>query len=146
MKIPECINKIQRLHRLFLELIKIELLRMEIKDISNVQSMLLYNIGMQKVTIGDLEKYGYYLGSNVTYNLRKMVQNGYVIQETNPCDLRCSYVSLSEKGSTLYEELSELFKIHEKELKKEGVDSSSLLIGIEILAHIEKFLHNFLKI
>ena len=71
----EAIQLIERLHRYFLDLLKVELDRRGIQDINNVQSMILHNIGMDDLTVGELTLRGYYLGSNVSYNVKKMVEN-----------------------------------------------------------------------
>src|SRR5476649_582287 len=115
---------IERLHRLFLEVVKIELDRMKIRDINNVQCLVLYNVGRGQVTVGELTNRGYYLGSNVSYNLRKMVQNGYLVQEPSPHDRRSSHVKLSPKGLDLHDKLDDLFTMHATALSKEGVDAS----------------------
>ena len=75
---------IERLHRHFLEVLKTELDRLGIQDINNVQSLILYNIGDDELTVGELTARGYYLGSNVSYNVKKMVENGYLGQEGRP--------------------------------------------------------------
>ena len=72
----EAITLVERLHRQFLDVLKIELERAGIQDINNVQSLILYNIGEDELTVGELTARGYYLGSNVSYNLKKMVENG----------------------------------------------------------------------
>jgi DNA-binding MarR family transcriptional regulator len=113
---------IERLHRLFLEVVKVELDRMKIRDINNVQCLVLYNVGRGQVTVGELTNRGYYLGSNVSYNLRKMVQHGYLVQEPSPHDRRSSHVKLSSKGLDLHDKLDELFTMHAKALAHEGVD------------------------
>jgi DNA-binding MarR family transcriptional regulator len=115
---------IERLHRLFLEVVKVELDRMKIRDINNVQCLVLYNVGRGQVTVGELTNRGYYLGSNVSYNLRKMVQNNYLIQEPSAHDRRSSHVKLSEKGIKLHDRLDELFTMHAKALAYEGIDSA----------------------
>jgi len=81
---------IERLHRLFLDDLKRELIRMRVYDINNVQCLLLYNIGDNEVNVGDLTHRGYYLGSNVSYNLRKLVENGYLSQKPSRNDRRQS--------------------------------------------------------
>jgi len=128
---------IERLHRLFLEVVKVELDRMKIRDINNVQCLVLYNVGRGQVTVGELTNRGYYLGSNVSYNLRKMVQNHYLIQEPSAHDRRSSHVKLSEKGLKLHDRLDDLFTTHAKALAQEGISSAKaeeldrLLTGLE---------------
>ena len=74
----ECLQLIERLHRRFLDVVKGELDRLGIADVSNVQSLILYAIGDSEMSVGELTTRGYYLGSNVTYNLKKLVENGYL--------------------------------------------------------------------
>lgn len=114
----ETIVLIERLHRLFLEVIKVDLDRMETRDINNVQALILYNIGTSQLTVGELTNRGYYLGSNVSYNLRKMVQNGYVDQVPSPHDRRSSHVKLSEKGLMLYKRLDDVLSKQASQLSE----------------------------
>ena len=99
----ETIVAIERIHRLFLDVVKVELDKKGIRDLNNVQAVILYNLGKGQFTVGELTHRGYYLGSNVSYNLKKMVQNGYVIQIPSPHDKRSSHVKLSEKGLEILE-------------------------------------------
>ena len=92
------IRLIERLHRQFLEVVKGEIDRLGIRDINNIQALILYNIGEDELTVGELTQRGYYLGSNVSYNVRKMVENGYLIQERSTHDRRSIRVRLSEKA------------------------------------------------
>lgn len=128
----ESVVMIERLHRLFLEVVKVELDRMNIRDINNVQCLVLYNIGKGQVTVGELTNRGYYLGSNVSYNLRKMVQNSYLVQEPSSHDRRSSHVKLSSKGIKLYEKLDDMFALqatalnHDLKLETPHLLASSL--------------------
>src|SRR5689334_25348581 len=101
----EVISLVERLHRHFLELVKLELDRFGIQDINNVQGMMLYNIGDAEMTVGELTLRGCYLGSNVSYNVKKMVENGYLTQERSLHDRRSLRVRLTEKGQTLRDRL-----------------------------------------
>ncbi|MEZ5931327.1 MAG: MarR family transcriptional regulator [Alphaproteobacteria bacterium] len=97
----ETINLIERLHRRFLDVLRAELERIGIGDINNVQGLLLANIGEEEVSVGDLVSRGYYLGSNVTYNLKRLVEAGYVLQERSERDRRVVRIRLSDKGRDL---------------------------------------------
>jgi DNA-binding MarR family transcriptional regulator len=79
---------VERLHRQFLEVVKAELDRLGIEDINNVQSLILSHIGDEELTVGELTYRGYYQGSNVSYNVKKMVENGYLMQERSNHDRR----------------------------------------------------------
>jgi DNA-binding MarR family transcriptional regulator len=91
----------ERLHRQFLELIETELHRHGIEDINSVQALMVFNIGEDQPSVGELVKRGYYLGTNATYNVHKMVEAGYVVQERSTVDRRAFRVKLSRKGKQL---------------------------------------------
>lgn len=99
---------LERLHRLFLEILKVELDRLKVRDLNNVQTIILYNIGKGQLTVGEISNRGYYLGSNVSYNLKKMVENDYIMQEVSPHDRRSSQVKLSQKGLALYQKIDKV--------------------------------------
>src|SRR5579863_9974425 len=105
----ESILLIERLHRRFLDVIKTELERLKAEDINNVQTMILYNISNEQLTIGELTNRGYYLGSNVSYNVKKLVENEYLLQERAPHDKRSTRIKLSEKGLNLCKKIDELY-------------------------------------
>jgi DNA-binding MarR family transcriptional regulator len=89
---------IERLHRLLLDVIKDEFERLGRADVNSVQALLLYNIGDAELTAGELTSRGYYLGSNVSYNLKKLVDMGYIHYKRSDKDRRSVRVSLSDKG------------------------------------------------
>lgn len=132
----------ERLHRLFLEVIRQELNRLSVRDITSVQCLILYHLGIAggKINIGEFSKRGYYLGANISYNLAKIVKNGYFQQIPDPDDKRSSYVKLSKKGAKLYETLEELFDNHEKELKESGIENLNLIEINHQLNNVENVL------
>src|ERR671927_42638 len=99
------ISLIERLHRHFLDVVKLELDGSDIRDINNVQAMMLFNIGDAEMTVGELTLRGCYLGSNVSYNVKKMVENGYLAHERSVHDRRSIHVRLTERGITLRDSL-----------------------------------------
>lgn len=118
---------IERLHRRFLDVVKAELDRLHIEDINNVQTLILYNIGDENLTIGELTHRGYYLGSNVSYNIKKLVENEYLIQERSSHDKRSVKVKLSEKGLAIVDKIDELLQRNVDELvQKEGFTPESI--------------------
>ena len=133
------VTMLERLHRLFLEALKVELGRMNVRDINNVQCLILYNIGQERVTIGELTSRGYYLGSNVSYNLRKMVQNGYLLQHMSLHDRRLTLVGLSEKGQELYNKLHKVFTRQVQALSHEGMSDQKMAEIGNGLVILEKF-------
>src|SRR3954469_14666006 len=86
----EAISLIERAHRSFLAVIKLELDDLEVRDINNVQAMMLFNIGDARMTVGELITRGCYLGSNVSYNLKKLIGYEYIVQERSTYDRRAT--------------------------------------------------------
>src|ERR1700746_4056560 len=115
---PEVISLIERLHRHFLEMVKLEFDGLGIHDINNVQGMMLYNIGDAEMTVGELTLRGCYLGSNVSYNVKKMVENGYLAQERSLYDRRSIRVRLTEKGVKLRDRVSVMHQRHQELLSQ----------------------------
>src|SRR5437588_1458536 len=87
----EVISLVERLHRQFLEVVKLELEGLRVHDINNVQAMMLFNIGDAEMTVGELTLRGCYLGSNVSYNVKKLVENGYLAHERSTSPLRAHH-------------------------------------------------------
>ncbi len=94
----QALRLIERLHRLLLDVIKSEFDRVGGADLNSVQALLLYNIGDSELTAGELKSRGYYLGSNVSYNLKKLVDMGYIHYKRSETDRRSVRVRLTEKG------------------------------------------------
>ena len=131
---------IERLHRQFLELVKAELERRGIHDINNVQSLILYNISNDDLTVGELTARGYYLGSNVSYNVKKMVENGYLVQERSLHDRRSVRVRLSEKGLALRDKLREMFERQVDGLRAASINEASINELNRSLIEMERYL------
>lgn len=94
----ECLRLVERLHRRLLDVLKMRLEETGRTDINSVQALLLYNIGDNEMTAGELRTRGYYLGSNVSYNLKKLVEMGYISHERSEHDRRSVRISLSDQG------------------------------------------------
>jgi len=135
----QALRLVERLHRLLLDVIKDEFDRLGGADLNSVQALLLYNIGDSELTAGELKTRGYYLGSNVSYNLKKMVENGYIAQERSPHDRRSVRIRLSEKGAALWKNLSEMFQRHAATLAEEHADGERILNANETLRLLEQF-------
>ena len=130
---------IERLHRYFLDVVKIELDRKDVEDINNVQAMILYNIGHDTMTVGELTHRGYYLGSNVSYNVKKMSENGYIEQERSVHDKRSIRVKLTDKGTELYSILNAMFARHEGRLEGTKLTDDTLKNTVDVLQMVERF-------
>ncbi len=130
---------IERLHRRFLDVIKAELDRLGVEDINNVQTLILFNIGEETLTVGELTLRGYYLGSNVSYNVKKLVENDYLIQERSAHDRRMTRVRLSEKGLELIRQIDKLYERNAEELRETGIKPEDLDQINKVLMRLERF-------
>jgi DNA-binding MarR family transcriptional regulator len=118
---------VERLHRLLLDVIKDEFERLSILEINSVQALLLFNIGENEVTAGELKSRGYYQGSNVSYNLKKLVELGFMHHQRSEIDRRSVRVRLTEKGRRVRGQLADLFSRHAEGLTKRGlVDAAGM--------------------
>ncbi|MEM6478030.1 MAG: winged helix DNA-binding protein [Pseudomonadota bacterium] len=117
----ESLALVERLHRLLLDVIKDEFERVGVLEINAVQALLLFNIGDNEVTAGELKTRGYYQGSNVSYNLKKLVEMGYMHHQRCEIDRRSVRVRLTDKGRSVRDIVAELFGRHADGLKKGGV-------------------------
>jgi DNA-binding MarR family transcriptional regulator len=133
------IRLIERLHRRFLDVIKAELDRFGIEDINNVQTLILFNINEEQLTVGELTVRGYYLGSNVSYNVKKLVENDYLIQERSAHDRRMTRVRLSPKGLDLTARISELYQRNSEELGGKRVSDEQLRQTNHTLMSLERY-------
>lgn len=117
----EALTLVERLHRLLLDVVKDEFERVGVLEINAVQALLLFNIGEHEVTAGELKTRGYYQGSNVSYNLKKLVDMGYMHHQRCEIDRRSVRVRLTEKGRKIREIVSRLFATHAEGLEQRGV-------------------------
>ena len=124
----EALALVERLHRLLLDVIKDEFERVGVLEINAVQALLLFNIGDNEVTAGELKSRGYYQGSNVSYNLKKLVDLGYMHHQRCEIDRRSVRVRLTQRGREIRDIVSGLFSRHAEGLvgkdviNEEGID------------------------
>ena len=116
----EALTLVERLHRRLLDVIKDEFDRSGRSDVNSVQALLLFNIGDSELTAGELRTRGYYLGSNVSYNLKKLVESGYINHERSDVDRRSVHVSLTEKGNQIRDIVVKLFDRHLESIEAVG--------------------------
>lgn len=131
---------IERLHRLLLDVVKDEFERIGVLDINPVQALLLFNIGENEVTAGELKSRGYYQGSNVSYNLKKLVELGYMHHQRSEIDRRSVRVRLTDKGRAVRGLLQELFNRHAETLERRGLVSVQAMEDVnQTLKRMERY-------
>jgi DNA-binding MarR family transcriptional regulator len=116
----EALNLVERLHRRLLDVIKDEFERRGRDDVNSVQALLLYNIGDKELTASELRTRGYYLGSNVSYNVKKLVEMGYLHHARSRVDRRAVRISLTEQGKQVHEIVSGVYDKHAQTIEPIG--------------------------
>ncbi|WBU54714.1 MarR family winged helix-turn-helix transcriptional regulator [Paracoccus sp. SCSIO 75233] len=117
----QSLQLLERLHRLMLDLVKDEFERVGKCDLTPVQGLLLYHLGEAEVSAGELRSRGMYQGSNVSYNLKKLVTMGYVHHERSDQDRRAIRVRLTPEGQEMRAVIRQLFARHAEALSMGGV-------------------------
>lgn len=135
----EVISLVERLHRYVLESIKLELDGLGIRDINNVQAMMLFNIGDAEMTVGELTLRGCYMGTNVSYNAKKLVENSYLEYERSYHDRRSVRVRLATKGHELCHKLNQMHERNVKLLDQTGISDTDLAGAVITLRRLERF-------
>ena len=136
----ELLQRVERLHRQLLDVVKDELDRESLRDLTSVQALLIYNIGDQVLTAGELKSRGHYLGSNVSYNLKKLVDLGFLNQERSNNDRRTVRISLTQTGQDVCERLSALFARQSIALEPSGGLTTDTVDATNIaLDRLERF-------
>ncbi|MXQ08785.1 winged helix DNA-binding protein [Alphaproteobacteria bacterium GH1-50] len=134
------LSLIERLHRLLLDVIKDEFERLGFLEINAVQALLLYNVGDNEVTAGELKSRGYYQGSNVSYNLKKLVEMGFMHHQRCEIDRRSVRVRLTDKGREVCRIVDELFERQADGLAKDPIVGDGHLRDVNgALGRIERF-------
>src|SRR3984893_13895196 len=116
----EALTLVERLHRRLLDGIKDEFDRRSRNDINSVQALLLYNIGDKELMAGELRTRGYYLGSNVSYNLKKLVEMGFLDHQRSRIDRRSVRIKLTDKGREVREIVDGLYQKHVRTVEQVG--------------------------
>ncbi|MEM7301162.1 MAG: winged helix DNA-binding protein [Pseudomonadota bacterium] len=136
----EALTLVERLHRRLLDVIKDEFDREGRSDINPVQALLLFNLGESEMTAGELRTRGYYLGSNVSYNLKKLVEQGYINHQRSRTDRRSVRVSLTDQGREVADIVEALYERHTNSIEQiGGISGSEFAVLNRSLKRLERF-------
>lgn len=136
----EALTLVERLHRRLLDVIKDEFDRRGRSDVNSVQALLLYNIGDAELTAGELRTRGYYLGSNVSYNLKKLVEAGFLHHQRSRMDRRSVRISLTEKGKEIHDIVDALYAKHVRSIEQVGgIGPQDFQVINKALVRLERF-------
>jgi DNA-binding MarR family transcriptional regulator len=136
----DALTLVERLHRRLLDVIKDEFDRRGRADINSVQALLLYNIGDKELTAGELRTRGFYLGSNVSYNLKKLVEMSFLDHQRSRVDLRSVRIRLTEKGTEVRDIVESLYQKHIRTVEQVGGISADQIATLNKSLHrLERF-------
>jgi len=136
----EALTLVERLHRRLLDVIKDEFDRRGRADINAVQALLLFNVGEKELTAGELRTRGYYLGSNVSYNLKKLVEMGFLDHQRSRIDRRSVRIKLTPKGREVRDTVASLYEKHVRTVEQVGGISPDEFVGLnKALQRLERF-------
>ncbi len=136
----EALHLVERLHRRLLDVIKDEFERRDREDVNSVQALLLYNIGDKELTASELRTKGYYLGSNVSYNVKKLVEAGYLHHARSKTDRRSVRISLTDKGRQIHDIIQTLYDKHARTIQPIGGISDDDFGRLNVaLSRLERF-------
>jgi DNA-binding MarR family transcriptional regulator len=129
----------EELHRQFLDLIQAELEALDCRDINKVRALILLNIGENELTVSDLLWRGCYLGTNVSYNLKRLTEAGYVAQAHCASDRRVVRVRNTPKGLALYQVLQDMNNRHVAALTASGLTQEDADACRKTLKMLQRF-------
>lgn len=136
----ESLQLVERLHRRLLDVIKDEFDRTNRSDINSIQALLLFNIGESELTAGELRTRGYYLGSNVSYNLKKLVEMGFISHQRSRIDRRSVRVALTDKGQEVANVVARLYDRHVNSIEiVGGIKAEEFQVMNRSLQRLDRF-------
>ena len=136
----EALSLVERLHRRLLDVIKDEFDRRGNQELNSTQDLLIFNIGDREMTASELRTRGYYLGSNVSYNVKKLVELGYLHYVKSRIDRRTVRISLTEKGRDVQDAIAMLYDKHAQTVEQiGGVSAQEFSLLNNSLSRLERF-------
>nr|WP_246504821.1 MarR family transcriptional regulator [Microvirga antarctica] len=133
------------MHRRSLDLFRVDLSRLGIEDLSPSQVMVLFTIGADDLSVRDLIDRGYYLGSNASYNLKRLVETGYVDRNASQRDRRSARIRLSDKGKALCELVREADQAYYRSMARDDEEARDLETTFRTLRRMEQVWSNTLR-
>jgi len=129
---------IERLHRRFLDVLRAELNRQGVKELNAVQALLLSNIGEEEIAIRDLIERGYYQGSNVSYNIKKLTETGFLEQKPSPHDRRSIHVRLTPQALEIIKSLKIMEDQHAQTMEAFGLTPVEVEVTLKAMKRLER--------
>jgi DNA-binding MarR family transcriptional regulator len=136
---------VERLHRQFLDVVKVELAGLDIGDINPVQMLLLTDID-EEISVRDLTRRAYHLGSSISYNLKKLNECGYIEQKRSTHDRRSVRVRRTEKGDALCAALRERERDQAEKIFSSEAARGDLDTAHTMLRQLEQTWYNYVRV
>lgn len=131
---------LERLHRRLLDVVGDALSRASIEDVNAVQAIMLYNIADQELTVSDLRARDYYTGSNSSYNVKKLVEGGFLRYSKSRIDRRTALISLGERGKAIYALVEQAYQKHAATVEQlGGIPAEEFAAINRSLARLDRF-------
>jgi DNA-binding MarR family transcriptional regulator len=134
------IAMIERLHRRLLDVVTDALDRAKIADVNAVQAIMLYNIADQELTVSELRARDYYTGSNSSYNVKKLVEGGFLRYAKSRIDRRTVKISLGEQGKEIHALVHQAYQRHAATVEHlGGIRGDDFVALNRSLARLDRF-------
>jgi DNA-binding MarR family transcriptional regulator len=141
----DLVCQIERMHRRYVDVLRMELMALGADDLSPAQVMMLFAIGPGETMVRELMARGYYLGSSASYNLKRLVESGYVERKTSDRDRRSARLSLAPKGSELCERIRTLDGRYHRHLSQDEHQEHELTVTYRTLQRLEEIWTTFVR-
>jgi DNA-binding MarR family transcriptional regulator len=141
----EIVRAIERLHRRSLDLLRADLIQAGVDDLSPSQVMMLFTIGPGELSVRELIERGYYLGSNASYSLKRLVEAEYVVRTASERDRRSARISLSEKGRRLCDMIKQIDRTYHQLVTRDEEEARDLETTFRTLKRLEQTWSNVVR-
>jgi DNA-binding MarR family transcriptional regulator len=108
----ELTSILDRLHRRYLDVVRLELEGIGVRDVNPAQALLLTMVGEGDVPLRDIMQRGGYTASTATYMIKKLVEYGYLEQARAAHDRRTMRLRLTRTGKRIADHLMLLNSRH----------------------------------
>jgi DNA-binding MarR family transcriptional regulator len=138
-------REVERVHRRYLDLLRAELMRLGIDDASPAQVLMLFTIGSDQLSVRDLLERGNYLGSNASYNLKRLLEAGYIEREASSRDRRSAHISLAPRGHELCAKIREIDQSYQQLLVRDSEQLRDIETTVKTLRRVEMMILTTIK-
>jgi DNA-binding MarR family transcriptional regulator len=136
----EALKLVERVHKALFDVIKDALERRGRSDVNPTQALLVYGIGEKDFAACELRTRGYYLGSNVSYNLKKLVEMGLLDYQRSRDDRRSVRVKVTDKGRQVRDIVDALYQRHVNAVEQVGgISTDEIMILNKSLRRLDRF-------